>query len=159
MIAEGTYTATCISAELTETKSGNAQVVLTLELADEAKEIVTYYGSFSETRFPPQTWSRPGDPTCPADNTIRALEACGFHDPKSDIVASIEAGPAVGNSVRCKVVHDTYNGKTSLKVKSIFTPGSSGASVNRLSADKARALAERLRGHKPMVNEGDEIPF
>jgi hypothetical protein len=165
MIA-GKFKAVVTAKELTTTRNGGEQVVVTFELREgpSTGETIKYYGNLSAAA---------------AEYTLKNLRICGW---KSDDIRELDT---VGDDeVQLNIQEDTYNGNTALKVKFInpltmaskFTvePSQADALAARLKAlaaatrgdtPAAPAVAPRTvaatkpNGAAPAVVDADELPF
>ena len=127
MLPNGKYRARAKSAALGLTGTGKEQVGVEFEILTEGHtgESITYYGFFTE------------DTT---ERTIKSLRVCGWQGSDLDNLDGIDA-----NEVELDVEEDTYNGKTSAKVKWINKPGGLAMRA-QLDPAQARSFAQRMKG-------------
>lgn len=125
MLPEGRYSAVCVSACVTETKSGKEFVSAEFRVArgELAGETVSWSGWLHTDKT--------------ADRTINSLRAMGFAGTADDL-ASGDLGELL-NEVSIVVEHADYEGKTSARVAWV------NPLKRTLAPDKAKALADRLR--------------
>ncbi len=125
LIPEGTYTARCKLWTISETNDGKPQLYLKFVGAD-GFEIVAYK-YFSEKALP---------------YTLAALRTLGWTG--SDPLELENGGGNLDrNVVDLVVAHETYEGRTTAKVKYINEPGATRSTP--LSADKRAAFAQSVK--------------
>lgn len=158
IIGAGTFKSKPLKATLSETKSGNPQAVIDLELLEgpDAGKVVSYYGSLSEGAF---------------EFTMGALRASGWYGTDFDQLAVDEK-----TFVRAVIEHEVYEGKKKAKVRWVNPIGSGAKPVEAAKAKsiaaqfKAKAMAyDQAKGTQaptppPPENTGvgnsnDDIPF
>ena len=126
-LVPGTYTARALEADLGDTKKGDPQVAVLLQVVDEefAGETITWFGYFTD-----KTKAR----------TLESLRMLGWAtDDLSDLAGISD------NEVKIVLEEDTYEGKTSLRVKWINRLGGL-ALKTPMSADRKKAFAAQMRG-------------
>ena len=126
-LPNGKHRARAKSAALGLTSTGKEQVGVEFEILTDGHvgTSITWYGYFTE------------DTT---ERTIKSLRICGWAGTELDNLNGIDS-----NEVELEVEEDTYNGKTSAKVKWINKPGGL-AMKSQLDPVQARSFAQRMKG-------------
>jgi hypothetical protein len=121
----GTHAARALTAVLSETKKGDPQVVVDLELLDieGQKPHIAWYGYFSEKT---------------EDRTIESLRICGW-------TGNDFANITVGAEVQLVIESEVFEGKTHQKVKWVNRPGGV-AMAKPMDAGKTAAFAAKMKG-------------
>lgn len=140
--------ATAVSWDFAWTGQGNEQIAVECKFADGPMkgQSLTYYGNFSDEMAGEHTrteWTR--------------IDLMKMGWDGKDWGALVGMGAA---TFRVKVEPDTYNGKTSMKIKRVFAGG--GLAVkNRMSDDERRRFAAKLNGgaSKKKTDDDSDIPF
>jgi hypothetical protein len=129
MLDAGTYRAHAIEAALGETDSGKEQIAVRFKLLDVEGQEITWYGYFTEKS---------------TEITLKALRTAGWKG--SDLMdLSDLCAPDSTPEVYIVVEHETYEGKTSAKVK--WVNGAGGLALKKaLDPNKAKTFAARMRG-------------
>lgn len=143
MVQPGTYIGTIVSHQISETKAGNPQVVIsfTFNVPEAGPQKINYYGSFSDKAHP---------------YTIKNLITCGLqgNNPAGDL----EIGKQV--ELVLDIETDEVSGKERNKVKYI---NQIGAVRNAIPQDQAKAKLAALEGAvmAARMNQpaDDVIPF
>ncbi len=125
MIEAGTYRARGLTAALGETKNGNEQVGVQLELLDHEGQSITWYGYFTEKT---------------TDSTLKALRTLGWQGSDLSDLTGVDA-----NEVQIVIERETYEGKERARVRWINSTGGL-AMQSQLAPDKAKAFAARMKG-------------
>lgn len=160
LIAEGKCLAVLRAAQFARTTKGDEQIALGFEIVDPARpdeqgQHITYFGTFGPNSI---------------DFTVDAIRACGWNgDDLAEVPGMAEDGQ-LANEVSLKIEHDTYQGKTSAKVKFVNRLGG-GAKIKleramdqteaqRFAASmKSRvAAAGRDRSNPPAAGSGQRQP-
>lgn len=167
LIAVGKHRARCRSIALGYTNNGKEQAAIEFELIDPGDSdhgrSIAKYAFFSEGAL---------------QYTVADLRALGWTGVDPAELPDLAATGKLGNEVEIVVVHDTYNGKTSAKVKYVNKIGGVklanpmddgerkefGASMRRqiaaLSGDAYEdPPASSGGGYSGSVNPEDDIPF
>lgn len=145
------YAATLVDAGLTESKSGNPTVFLTLEVTDDAggKQRLIWNGHLTEKA---------------QEQTIKTLIGAGF---SGDDVADLNKGLIMFAPKPLTVVMEehTYEGKTTMRIK--YVNGGGTLKAFKGQAPKMAALFSKVRAEMgvkkpaaaPAVNSSEEVPF
>jgi hypothetical protein len=129
MLDAGTYRAHAIEAALGETDTGKEQVAVRFALLDQENVEITWYGYFTEKTAPV---------------TLRALRTAGWRGTDLMDLADL-CNPESTPEVFLVVEHETYEGKTSAKVR--WVNGAGGLALKKtLDPNKAKVFAARMRG-------------
>lgn len=134
MIEAGTYRARALTAALGETKAGNEQVGVQLELLDHEGQSITWYGYFTEKT---------------TEGTFKALRTLGWQGTDLSDLTGVDA-----NEVQIVVERETYEGKERARVRWINGTGGL-AMANALPPDKAKAFAARMKGQVLAYDKGN----
>lgn len=127
IIQPGTYRARAIEGALGFTKGGKEQVAVQFDLLDFEGQRITWYGYFTENT---------------TQSTFRALRSCGWTG--SDLSDLSELSNPNGPEVYLVIEHETYEGKTTAKVR--WVNGASGLAMkNAMAPDQAKAFAARMQ--------------
>jgi hypothetical protein len=131
--------ARAINAAVGRAGTGTHQIAIEFEYLDEQGGI-TYYGPLSDAAFP---------------YTMKAIRAAGFEgDDLSDLSSlTNETTP----EVVLVIAPDTYNGKTTLKVKFINSAGGL-AMKDALQGDDLKTFARRMKGQIVAFDRGADAP-
>lgn len=130
MIDKGTYRAVPVDAALGKTGTGNEQIVVMFELADQSGRRIGWYGYFTDKTF---------------DRTVESLRHLGW---TGDNLADFTAGlPADANQeVEIVIDHEPdQEGNDRARVRWINS-GRGVAVKDRLDEDQARAFGAQMRG-------------
>jgi hypothetical protein len=136
VIPEGTYLARVVKGELGETKKGAVQAAIEFEFEDEAVrgQRITSYKHFTDKAL---------------KYTVAELRTCGHTgDDLSDL------SMLGGQEVRLVIAHETYEGKTSAKVK--FINSASGGLKSKLEPDRAKTWAETMKAKVAAIDAGGD---
>ena len=139
------------------TDKGNEQFAILFELLEGPNQgqTITWYGFFV------QGTNKDGKPYDMAKQTIEVMRICGWDgDDLTDTVGLDR------NDVQLVIDHESYEGKTSAKVKFVNRPGGLGIK-NKLPENSRAALAKKFKGlamsvpkvtptEKPMREMGDD---
>jgi hypothetical protein len=127
MLRAGKYRARATSATLGETKTGKEQVVVRFALLDEGfeEQSITWFGVFATEKM--------------SRRILEGLRACGW---RGDDVGDLSG--VTDNPVEIEVEHETWNGRTSARVKWV-NPLGGGAVVTPMSPERTRAFAARMK--------------
>lgn len=130
----GTYKAKAIGGGLGETSKGAEQVAVEFSLLDEGFNgwRITWFGFFTEKT---------------TESTIRALRTCGWQGTDLTDLTGIDT-----NEVLLVIENETYDGKTSPKVRWVNPLGGGLALKNPMAPDKAKAFAARMRAQIAAVD-------
>lgn len=135
-IEPGTYKARCIEdvtkpARLGRSNGGHEQIALTFEVYGPEGEVLgtmDWIGTFA-----------PGKAT---EITLKALDTCGWTGAEPADLTGI-----TDQEVELVIASETYEGKTSTRVKWINRPGAGRIEFkNKLGAQDAKALGAQLKG-------------
>jgi hypothetical protein len=137
MLEAGEYRARAVKAALGLAKSGSEQVGVQFELLDVSGQSITWYGSFANDQA--------------FEITMKGMRAAGFRGDDLADLSSLEDGNTP--EVTLVVVHETYQGKTQVKVKFI-NAGGGLAMKTQLEGDQAKAFAARMKGRVLAFNQG-----
>src|SRR5262245_29064894 len=126
MIEAGTYKAKGRDAVMGKTSKGVEQVAVSFEILDgpEKGKSITWYGYFTEKTV---------------DRTLESLEHCGW-----DGESLSSHSTACNLEVSIVVTHETFEGKTSAKVKWV-NAGAGAAVKERLEPAAIVSLEQRLK--------------
>jgi hypothetical protein len=139
MLAEGRYRAVAQpGAHLSETKTGKAFVAVTFKVVrgEMAGETIDWSGWLTSPKS--------------EDRTLASLRYCGW---KGEDITDLGG---LDQEVEIVVEHEEYEGKTRAKCAWVNSPR------RELAADKAKALADRLRSRAaaaPIVDGPPASPF
>ncbi|HVY62177.1 MAG TPA: DUF669 domain-containing protein [Planctomycetota bacterium] len=136
----GKYRARAIEAQLGETKTGKEQVVVRFELLNDGFEgqTITWFGVFATDKM--------------AKRILEGLRACGWRGTDIGDLSGV-----TDCDVEIEVEHNTWEGKTSARVKWVNRIGG-GPAVTPLAPDKARAFAARMKALATTVKPPEEKP-
>lgn len=138
ILPPGKYRARAIEAALGETKTQKEQVVVRFELLDEGYEdqTITWFGVFATDKM--------------SRRVLEGLRACGWYgDDLGDLSGVTE------NVVDLEVEHDTWQGRTTARVKWVNRRGA-GPAIKPMAPERARAFAARMRGLAASIKPGPE---
>jgi hypothetical protein len=125
MIDAGNYRAKAKSWDLGTAGSGTPQVGIEFELLDHAGQSITYYGFLTDKALP---------------HAVKAMRSCGWQGADLADLSGMDA-----NEVVLVVEHETYEGKTSAKVKWVNSAGGLAMS-NSLQGAELSSFAAEMKG-------------
>jgi hypothetical protein len=141
MLDAGTYRARAIEAALGETDAGKEQVAVRFELLDLPGQGITWYGYFTEKSTP---------------ITLKALRTAGWRGNDLMDLGDL-CNPETTPEVYLVVEHETYEGKTSAKVR--WVNGAGGLSIKKaLDPNKAKIFAARMKGQIVAFDQNTGTP-
>jgi hypothetical protein len=152
----GEFSAKAVSWDFGYTSNNNEQVAVEIQFLEGPNkgQSLTWYGGFSE---------EPAGEKTRTEWTLLDLRKLGWDG--KDLMALDGMG---SRTVRAKVEPDTYNGKTTMKIKRIFAGGGL-ALKNKMSDDAKKSFAERIMKSRPqrrvddqgreLDDDGKPIPF
>lgn len=122
----GTYRARATSWVLGETSTGKEQVAVEFSLTDPELqgERIAWYGFFTEKTF---------------ERTIESLRACGWTGDNLEDLSGLDA-----NEVDLVIEQETYEGKTTPRVRWVNRPGAIGVKT-ALAPEKAKTFAAKMK--------------
>lgn len=141
MLAEGRYPARAAEWQLGFAGNGTEQVAVVFRLLEEEHQgrTITWFGFLTPDA---------------AELTIKALITCGWTGLDMSDLSGLDT-----NDVELVVEHETYQGKTSAKVRWINRPGSGGIrKENQMNEVQRRALAQKMRGLIVAVRKQEGAP-
>lgn len=152
----GEHEGKAISWDFGYTSNQNEQVAVEIQVTSGPckGQSLTWYGNFSD---------EPAGEKTRTEWTLIDLKKLGWDG--KNLIALDGMG---SRSVRIKVEEETYNGKTSMKIKRIF--GGGGLALkNKMSDDAKKAFAEKIMKSRPeprrdaqgreLDEDGKPIPF
>jgi hypothetical protein len=129
MLDAGTYRAHAIEAALGETDTGKEQIAVRFKLLDVEGQEITWYGYFTDKT---------------QETTFRALRTAGWKGQDLMDLSDL-CNPQTAPEVFLVVEHETYEGKTSAKVR--WVNGTGGLALKKaLDPNKAKTFAARMKG-------------
>ena len=140
----GTYRARVTAVEDVQfgmSHGGNEQIAVPFVVTqgDAQGETITWFGSFTDKAV---------------EITLKALRACGWQgDDLNDLTGVVD------NEVELVCAVETYNEKTSLKVKWVNKPGEGKVKLERpLDGGQRAAFAARMKGTVIALRQGEGRP-
>ena len=138
ILQPGEYRARAVKGALGVSQNGNEQVGVEFELIEVPGQHITWYGTFTDAAF---------------DIAMRGLRSAGMTGDDLSDFSWVEKAP----EVMLVVDHETYQGKTKVKVKFINSLG--GLAMKKpLEGVEARSFAERMRAKVLLFNQGQPPP-
>lgn len=127
LLDPGTYRARALEGALGTTSKGKEQVVVKFDLLDFPGQTIAWFGYFTDAT---------------TSSTFRALRTAGWLG--QDLSDLSDLSNPENPEVWLVIEHDTYEGKTSAKVRWVNSAG--GLSLkNALAPEQAKAFAARMR--------------
>ena len=133
-------------ADIVPAKSADKSPQVAVGFQNQTGDYITYYGSLSPNAL---------------KYTIERLRNCGWTGNDLSTIGSI-----VGKTADIKVGEDTYNGETSLKVKSIYAPKppkkrdpTDPATVKSIAQQYAAQIAALESANEPPPPSDADAPF
>jgi hypothetical protein len=129
MLDAGTYRAKAIEAALGETDTGKEQIAVRFSLLDCENQEITWYGYFTDKTL---------------ETTFKALRTAGWKGQDLMDLSDL-CGREDAPEVFLVVEHETYEGKTTAKVR--WVNGAGGLALKKaLDPNKAKTFAARMKG-------------
>ncbi len=127
LLDPGTYRARSIDGALGTTSKGKEQVAVKFDLLDFPGQSITWFGYFTDAT---------------TNSTFRALRTAGWKG--QDLSDLSDLQNPEGPEVWLVIEHDTYEGKTTAKVRWVNSAGGL-AMKNAMEVDQAKTFAARMR--------------
>lgn len=127
LLDPGTYRARAVEGALGTTSKGKEQVAVKFDLLDFPGQTITWFGYFTDAT---------------TNSTIRALRTAGWKG--TDLSDLTDLSNPETPEVWLVIEHDTYEGKTTAKVRWVNSAGGL-AMKNSMDSGQAKIFAARMR--------------